>query len=266
MEAQDERLKDVDLAELAAFADGSLPAERRAVLAERIQREPRLRELVDQQRASIAAVAALDAPAPERLRASVVAGWPRPEESSHARSRHRFRRPRMLLAGGLAAAAALALALVMVGGSSSPSVGDTVDLAAAGPTAPPPAVDASDPRALVASVGGNAFPNYAAKLGWRRAGARSDELDGRLAKTVYYRRHGVQVAYTIIAGDPLGWPSGVRVLDRRHLELRSLDYEGSEVVTWLRNGHTCVLSSDRATREQLLEMATSERGLASGRA
>jgi hypothetical protein len=262
MEAEDERLEDVDLAELVAFADGSLPPQQRSRIAARIQREPRLRELVDQQRAAVAAIAALDTPAPARLRAGVVADWPRPDDRSHRRSSSRFRRPRMLIAAGLATAAAVGLALVIVGGSSSPSVGDTVDLATAGPTAPPPAVDASHRRTLVASVGGNAFPNYAPRLGWRRAGAREDELDGRLAKTVYYRRDGVQVAYTIVGGEPLSWPAGVRVIDRRNLELRSLDYEGSAVVTWLRNGHTCVLSSDGATRRQMLKMATWEGGSA----
>jgi hypothetical protein len=262
MEGEDVRLSDDELTELVAFADGSLSPERHAQVAARLGRDPHLRELVDKQRAAVAAVASLDAPAPAALHAQVVADWPGPAERTRTRGAGWFRRPPALIAAGLATAAAVVIALVMIGGSSSAGVGDTVDLAAAGPTSPPPAVDASDPRFLAASVGGNAFPNYAAKLGWRRAGARSDELDGRLAKTVYYRRNGVQVAYSIVAGDPLEWPSGVRVLHDGQLELRSLDYEGSQVVTWLRNGHTCVLSSEGATRQQLLEMATAEEGSA----
>jgi anti-sigma factor RsiW len=63
-------------AELAAFADGSLSPRRRAQVAACIERSRELRVLVGAQRAALAAVRALDAPAPARLRALLLRAEP----------------------------------------------------------------------------------------------------------------------------------------------------------------------------------------------
>ena len=44
-----------------------------------------------------------------------------------------------------------------------------------------------------------AFPDLA-RFGWRAIGARSDDVAGRAAVTVYYARDGQQLRYTIVAG------------------------------------------------------------------
>jgi anti-sigma factor RsiW len=79
--------RQISEAELAAFADGSLPPTRRAHVAARIERSSELRVLVGEQRTALEAVRALDAPAPARLCARL-----RPEPSRlptppHARLR-----------------------------------------------------------------------------------------------------------------------------------------------------------------------------------
>jgi anti-sigma factor RsiW len=87
-------------AELAAFADGSLPPSRRAQVAARIGRSSELRALVPEQQAVLRAFRAFDAPAPVRLRVRI-----RPEPS---------RPPSRLRPLPLAIAAATAVLLVLL--------------------------------------------------------------------------------------------------------------------------------------------------------
>jgi hypothetical protein len=67
--APDGHPSETDLAELAAFADGSLPPRRRALVARRVERSLELRALLDEQRVALEAVRALDVPATARLHA-----------------------------------------------------------------------------------------------------------------------------------------------------------------------------------------------------
>ncbi len=73
MAGDDEKLTDAELAELAAFADGSLPAGRRQAVGERVERSPELSALVADQRATLEAVGGLDVRAPADLHARVGA-------------------------------------------------------------------------------------------------------------------------------------------------------------------------------------------------
>jgi anti-sigma factor RsiW len=103
-----------EVAELAALADGSLPADRRAELEERVAASPALADsLAEQQRAvSLAQSAAAEVRAPDDLRVRIVA-------QRHARA---SRAPRRLLTAGAAAAAvvaAVAIGFVVFGSSSS---------------------------------------------------------------------------------------------------------------------------------------------------
>jgi hypothetical protein len=254
MAAENGSLGDEAIAELVAFADGSLAPADGSRVAAKVQASPRLQGLVESQRAAVMAVAMLDAPAPARLQEAVAgllsAAPPAPAA---------FPRPRLAFAAGLAtafAAVAAVAVLVLAGGTSAPTIGDTVELAERGPTATAPAVDPRDSASLVTSVAGVSFPNYGGAVPWRRSGVRVDEIDGRPMKTVFYRHDGDIVSYSIVAGEPLDWPAGVNVVDRRGIELRSLEYEGTQVVTWLRGGHTCVLASTDADPGKLLELAT----------
>jgi anti-sigma-K factor RskA len=98
---------------LAALADGSLPADRRAELEDRVAASPELADrLAEQQRAvSLARSAAAEVRAPDDLRVRV-------EVRRHARA---ARAPRRLLLAGAAAAAVVAVIAVgfVVFGSSS---------------------------------------------------------------------------------------------------------------------------------------------------
>ncbi len=265
MSPDDGQLSDAELGELAAFADGSLAPSDRARVAARVHRSPRLRALVDEQRASIAAVELLDARAPVPLHRRIAAGQalattPEPPvaiEPGRAPARGRFHLPRPALVGGLAAAIGIAVvvAVVLVAGSGAPTVAETAELADRGASAPAPAVDAGDSNLLAASVGGVAFPNYSKAFGWRASGERTDELDGRRATTVYYRSRGREIAYSIVSGEALAWPGDARRAVREGIELRSLRLEGATVVTWRRMGRTCVLSGAGVSRDELLELA-----------
>ena len=147
------------------------------------------------------------------------------------------------------------VAAVLAGGPAAPSFGEAVDVAKRGPTAPAPPTAPGDPNLLAASVSGVAFPDYSRAFGWRPVGERADELHGRRTATVYYRRGGREVAYTIVSGEPLAWPEGARTTRRDGIELRSLAADGASVVTWLRDGHTCVLAGEDVRPEALRELA-----------
>jgi hypothetical protein len=102
-------------AELAALADGSLPADRRGALEERVAASPELADrLAEQQRAvALAQTAAAEVKAPDDLRAHVQAR----RQARSARSPRR-----VLLAGAAAAAIVGAVALgLIVSGSSTPT-------------------------------------------------------------------------------------------------------------------------------------------------
>ena len=65
-------------------------------------------------------------------------------------------------------------------------------------------------------------------------------LNGRNAATVYYR-HGEEIAYTIVGAPTLEAPVA-RVSVVNGTLLRTVRMDGRLVVTWQRDGHTCVLS------------------------
>ncbi|MGH2962526.1 MAG: hypothetical protein ACRDL3_10095, partial [Solirubrobacterales bacterium] len=172
-----------------------------------------------------------------------------------SKPRARWRAPAIM--GGIAAAAAAAVLAVLVlpGGASSPTVPEAAALAERGASAPAPAPAEGEPTLLAASVGGVAFPDFREMFGWRAAGERSDDLDDRATRTVYYDRGGDRIAYTIVSGAKLEWPPDWRRTRREGIELRSSERDGTTTVTWLRDGRTCVLSGRDVPREELLILA-----------
>ena len=133
----------------------------------------------------------------------------------------------------------------------------TVEVLAAATRPPVAAVqlDPGQPRLLRDEVDGVRFPNYEGKFGWEAENARTDDVGGRATRTVFYRREGRRIAYTIVAGDQLAWPPGADRTEIQGTELRVFDDRGRAAVTWRRKGHTCVLSATNVPREQLLELA-----------
>jgi hypothetical protein len=240
------------LRELSGLADGSLPAKRRAALEARVAAEPELAAILADQRRALHAVRTTLPSAPAALRARI--------EGMQAadRSARPPRRSWLLPAGGgaLAAAAVAALLVLITGGNpSSPSVVDAAALTVRPATAPAPAPDERT-RVLEARVGGIAFPDWAGSFGWRAVGRRVDKLGGRRAVTVFYAKGGRRIGYTIVDGTALAWPHGAAQTVRNGTDVRSFGVSGRTVVTWRRDGHSCVMSaSPGVTRAQLVALA-----------
>lgn len=236
--------------DLARLADGSLVGYDRAELEARLGGSPTLRAAFERQRAGATALRGLKLEAPASLRARIAA--------EAATSPRRMRQPRRLaLAGALAAVAAAALAAVLVlpGGSGSPTVVEAARLAERPPTGPV-AVERSNPKLLAASVEGVPFPNLSNQFGWREAGTRSDRLADREARTVLYEHDGKRIAYTIVSGAGIAAPSDAGTTRRNGVTLHTLADRGRRVVTWWRDGRTCVLSASNVGDRELLKLAS----------
>lgn len=237
------------LAELTALADGTLQGRRRAELLAEIGRSPELAERFEKQRRAVAVLRSVDDRAPAWLRARLE-----PESRQRRRRRISFSIP---LAGGLAAGAAFAilLALLLPGGAGGPTVVEASELASQPAEAAAPSPARSEPALLDARAEGLAFPNWAEEFGWRATGRREDEVDGRRAVTVFYEKGGRRIGYTILSGDPIDPPDEASRATREGIVLRGLSADGRVIVTWLRGGHTCVLSGTDVDAETLLDLA-----------
>jgi hypothetical protein len=237
--------------ELTQLADGTLGGAKRTALEERIETSPELAAALERQRSAVTALSEIDLPAPSGLRAQI--------DSERRRPSAPVRRRRLEIAGGLAgiaAAAALVALLVLPTGSGGPSVVEAAQLSDLPATQDSVPVDRSNPKLLAASGDGVPFPNLAGEFGYREAGARSDELDGRETKTVFYERGGKRIGYTIVSGKAIDPPDGAAKTELNGVALASTSDGPKRIVTWLRGGRTCVLSGDGVSTAELLELAS----------
>ena len=247
---QEPRLSPEDEADLVALVDGRLDPARKAEVEARLAAEPELAAAFERQQVAVAAIAQAveDTSAPLALRARIE----RLEAEGRRRAPARRRLGWLIPAVAATAAVALLVALVLpLGGGLT--VEDTL-AAATRPAESPATPDPRDDKLLNEQVDGVRFPNFAGKFGWRAVGVRVDELDGRDTRTVFYQRAGKRIAYTIVDGEQLEWPD-VEPTVRNGVKLRPFDEEGREVVTWLRDGQTCVLSGEGVATATLLELA-----------
>jgi hypothetical protein len=238
--------------ELAALADGSLAPERRAALAAEVAGSPELEaRLAEQERVhGLIRTASLAVEAPAGLRARVEA---------ERRPRRARRGPRLAFGGvALAAAVATALALLFTlpGGAGGPSIAAAAELSLGAATGPAPPPKAGQPKLLARSVDGVPFPSWEDKFGWRTSGERSDRLSGRRTGTVFYTKQGHRLGYTIVGGAPLRVPKDAERVVREGTELHTFVSHGRLVVTWQRNGRTCVLVGPGVDRKVLLKLAS----------
>jgi hypothetical protein len=238
--------------DLARLADGSLEGYRRAELEARLAGSPALRAALERQRTGAAVLRGLDLDAPISLRTRLAAQVAAP-------ARHGRRRRRLALGGALAAATAaaalLAVALVAPTGSDSPTVVEAARLADYPPT-DAVAADPSNPKVLTASMEGVPFPNWSKEFGWRQAGTRSDPLGDREARTVLYERGGKRIAYTIVSGEGIRAPAGSHPARVSGVNIHSFKAGERRVVTWWRDGKTCVLSGSGVGERTLLTLAS----------
>jgi hypothetical protein len=222
---------------LAGLADGSRES---AALRDRVGRSPELAELLAEQERAVAIVRAAVPVASGDLRSRLA----------HAEPVVRRPRPNLGLLAAAAGVIALALVALLPGGAGeSPTIASAAQLAALGPTGGAPRADATHPGSLSDSVSGVRYPYWQDAFGFTASGTRIDRLDGRVAMTVYYTGTTAgrpTTGYTIISGSALPEPHGASVVQRDGTDFLSLREGSRTVVTWRRDGHTCILSATAA--------------------
>lgn len=220
----------------------------------------------DQQRIA-ELVRSFDAPAPPSLHQridSLVAGHKDPR---HARRPlgQRFSFPALAGVGAIVVVAVIALAIAFGsgnGGGGAPvlSVGQTVAPTQRAATLPAPPESLTRHAQLDAAVDGVPFPYWGERFGWHSTGARADRIDGLTVTTVFYANGGGQrVGYAIFAGAPAPRTGGV-VTWRGGVSYRLFDEGGVAVVTWLRDGHLCVVSGRGVSSATLVRLASWSEG------
>ena len=204
-------------------------------------------------------ISSIDAQAPPGLHARIQAMADEASARRSPASRHALT---LRIGLGSAALAAVVIALVLVlGGSGSPAggldVNRTAAVALARPTLPAPGESPSSRAELEASVENVAFPYWGERFGWESSGSRIDHVAGRTVKTVFYTdAAGRRVGYAIVAGSPA--PSAgagtVRWLHGTPYHLTKIG--GSDVVSWVRDGHLCVVAGRGVAPATLLALAS----------
>lgn len=243
-------------ADLARFADGSLPASLRAEVQAALGASPELRSALAEQERAVRMLRAADVGAPDSLRMQIQAMT----EAASARRRRPRLRLRVLLPGATALAAVAAAAIAFGGGGSAPGPNllQTARLALAPPTMAAPAEDLAHQDRLGVAVEGISFPYWDHTIGWRTLGRRSDTLAGRRIVTVFYEGHaGSQVGYTIVPGSPVPVGGG-RTVEFDRVRFTLLAEGQARLVTWLRAGHTCVIAGRSVGYKTLLTLATTD--------
>jgi hypothetical protein len=178
-------------------------------------------------------------------------------QSSAANARGYSLRPRLAAVGAIAAALiALAVAVSLSGGSSTLSVRDAAALTTRAATHAAPAESSSDHAELAVAVDGVSFPYWGGHFGWRSTGTRKDTVDGRSVTTTFYASGHRRVGYAIVAGNAPSQGSGGVVSQHDGTSYRLLTYNGAPVVTWLREGHLCVVSGRGVDGATLLRLAS----------
>ena len=241
MPADEKRRRDREVAEIAALADGSLPAARRAALERRVAASPRLQALLREQQAALAAVRARDERAPPRLRESIAA-------SRAARpSRAHILRPRVAV--GVAAVVAVAAVVVLALPDSDaglPTLAQAASVAARPPSSAQPS----------AGAWGIEYPDLARAGGWRAVGSRTDRLGDRTARTVFYVKGSRRIAYTILSAGPVKIARGTHTWRRKGRPWYGFEEDGRAVVAWDRKGHMCVVSANGLGGRGLVQLIT----------
>jgi hypothetical protein len=167
-------------------------------------------------------------------------------------------RPRVVLAGAVATAAfAVVLALTLVAQlGGHPTIAEAARPSALAATAPAPAQDARRPTLLRASFAGVTYPDWNRQFGWRTTGRRHDSIEGgRTAETVFYQHTHHRIGYTVVSGKPLKRPGHAQRFVVNGLQMLAYKDGRRDVVTFERNGRTCILAGVVHRRSTLVKLA-----------
>jgi hypothetical protein len=243
--------------ELVSLADGSLPAARRDAVEQAVVASPELRAIVAAQRRVLSTVHHLSAgeSAPAALRARLALAHPPTRRPPAAQ---RTARTFKGVAVTLAAVAVIAVFMIGERATEVPSVADAAVLATETPQATIPEPRDGSVTLPHLSAAGLPYPYWEDSFGYKARGFRRDRLAGRSATTVYYARARRQITYTIISGPPIPAGASTHNATVNGTLLRDFSTDGRRFVTWLRRGHTCVLTSTGTPLSWLLRLATSK--------
>jgi hypothetical protein len=202
-----------------------------------------------------------DVPAPESLHRRIESLVASHQSQRHARRGLGRFSPLGLAGAGAVAAAVVAVAIVvgLGGGGSVPTVSFSQAAASTlrAATLPAPGESQVHHAQLAVAVNGVPFPYWEDRFGWRSTGSRTDRVDGRSITTVFYAdSSGRRIGYAILAGTPVPRVSGGVVVWRGGVSYRLLTENGVAVVTWLRDGHLCVVSGRGVSSAMLLGLAS----------
>lgn len=153
--------------------------------------------------------------------------------------------------------AVLAVGLAVSFGIVRESPGDTalqVVTAQAQPAraGAPPTTAAGRPLEQASGV---PFPNLRPRLGWLPVGRRADIVDGMQVRTLQYGRAGRRLAYSIVAGPPLGPPLGAVRVPTPGPVVVQFEGGGRSAVMTVRGGHSVVVSAVGVPRVALVRAA-----------
>jgi hypothetical protein len=162
---------------------------------------------------------------------------------------------RVALAGAVAAVSVATVLALTLAGQAGPTLADAARPAARPATAPAPAPDSSRSGLLRASFAGVTYPDWERQFGWRATGRRHDTLDGRAAETVFYQHTHHRIGYTVVSGEPLEPPGRAERFVVNGLEVRAYTDGPRDVITFRRDGRTCVLAGAVHRRSTLLKLA-----------
>jgi hypothetical protein len=256
-------------AELAALADGTLPAQRREQMLALLADSPELTAELEDQRQAVAIVRTLESvQAPDLLRRSIETAASGARPHARVRSAGALGRrsslpllPRLAAAVALVGAAAVALILALgTGGASAPTVLQASNFGLRPATQAAPAESPHNSHLLAASAAGIRYPYWGARFGWQATGARTDSLAGRTVTTVLYTdRHARWIGYSIVSGAALPIPAGTTVVSRHGVSFHIVRSASPIVVTWREAGHTCILTAHGVSAATLVHLAAWER-------
>jgi hypothetical protein len=268
---------------IAALADGTLDDRSRDELLARVETSPELQRAMRDQRYAQAMIASTPTRAPAALHFAVARlvdearteraiaeegrtrrSWRRqlatprrPRDGAPIRIAARPRTAALALGGGLATFAAALAVLAGGGGPAGPSIAEAAQAALSPAMRGAPAVQPGTLK-LKASIDGIAYPYWEDSAGWDAVGTRRDEVSGRRVMTVIYADdHGHKIGYAIASGAPLS-AGGGHVVEQGDARLRVLSHNGATIVTWLRDGHTCILAAHGVDEHQLIDLASWE--------